>query len=66
MLVRLSSATHAFDLNQRGNRLNFSAGTGSLAVTTPLNSKLAPPGHYMLFSVDAKGVPSQSKVVRFN
>ena len=66
MLVRLSSVTHAFDMNQRGNRLNFSAGTGSLTVTAPLNSKLAPPGHYMLFIVDAKGVPSQAKVVRFN
>jgi hypothetical protein len=65
MLIRLSSVTHAFDMNQRGNRLNFTAGSGSLTVTAPLNNKLAPPGHYMLFIVDASGVPSLAKVVRF-
>jgi hypothetical protein len=65
MLIRLSSVTHAFDMNQRGNRLSFSAADGSLTVTAPLNNRLAPPGHYMLFIVDTGGVPSVAKVVRF-
>jgi hypothetical protein len=65
MLVRLSAVTHAFDMNQRGIGLSFTAGSGSLAVTAPLNNKLAPPGHYMLFIVNASGVPSVAKVVRF-
>ena len=64
MLIRLSSVTHAFDMNQRGNRLSFSAGSGSLTVTAPLNNKLAPPGHYMLFIVNSSGVPSVAKIVR--
>ena len=65
MLVRLSSVTHAFDMNQRGNVLRFTAGSGSLSVTAPANNKLAPPGHYMLFIVNARGVPSVGKVIRF-
>jgi hypothetical protein len=65
MLVRLSSVTHAFDMNQRGNVLRFTAGSGSLSVTAPANNKLAPPGYYMLFIVNASGVPSVGKVIRF-
>jgi hypothetical protein len=33
-------------------------------VTAPLNTKLAPPGHYMLFIVNSSGVPSVAKVVK--
>jgi hypothetical protein len=65
LLIRLSSVTHAFDMNQRGNVLSFSAGSGSLTATAPLNNKLAPPGHYMLFIVNSSGVPSVAKIVRF-
>ena len=64
MLVRLSAVTHAFDMNQRGVRLSFSVGTGSLTVTAPLNNRLAPPGHYLLFIVNSSGVPSVAKVVK--
>jgi hypothetical protein len=64
MLIRLSAVTHAFDMNQRGHALGFSAGSGSLTVTAPSNNRLAPPGHYMLFIVNASGVPSVSKIVR--
>ena len=64
MLVRLSAVTHAFDMNQRGVRLNFSVGGGSLTATAPLNNRLAPPGHYMLFIVNSSGVPSVAKIVK--
>ena len=64
MLVRLSAVTHAFDMNQRGVGLSFSAGSGSLTVTAPLNTRLAPPGHYMMFIVNSSGVPSVAKVVK--
>jgi hypothetical protein len=63
-LIRLSSVTHAFNMNQRGNVLSFTAGSGSLSVTAPLNNKLAPPGHYMLFIVNSSGVPSVAKILR--
>jgi hypothetical protein len=58
-LVRLVATTHAFDQNQRINRLVFSAVAGGLNVTLPANSNLAPPGHYWLFIVRGDtGVPA--------
>jgi galactose oxidase len=63
-LIRLASVTHAFDENQRFLRLGFREESGNLIVTAPANSRLAPPGHYMLFLVDGRGVPSVAKIVR--
>lgn len=39
------------------------AGT-RLDVTGPANSGVAPPGYYMLFVIDAEGVPSVAKIVQ--
>jgi hypothetical protein len=63
-LVRLGSTTHAFNTNQRYNRLSFTITTGGLAVKTPGNRNLAPPGHYMLFILNGKSVPSVGKIIR--
>ncbi|TFZ02667.1 DUF1929 domain-containing protein [Ramlibacter henchirensis] len=63
-LIRLSSVTHAFNMDQRLNVLQFTAGTGTLEITPPANGNLAPPGHYMLFLVDANGVPSVGSIVQ--
>ena len=37
---------------------------GSLRVDAPQNANLAPPGSYMIFINDDKGVPSHAKIVR--
>lgn len=63
-LIRLGSVTHAFDQNQRFNQLTFSQSGGALSVHSPANRNLAPPGHYLLFLVNANGVPSVAKVIR--
>lgn len=63
-LIRLGSVTHSFDQNQRMNVLTFAASSGGVEVTAPANANLAPPGHYMLFVVDANGVPSVASVVQ--
>jgi hypothetical protein len=63
-LVRLGSVTHAFDANQRFNRLSFVLTAGGLTVTTPSSPNLAPPGHYLLFIVNQNGVPSTGKSFR--
>ncbi|GAB2581586.1 hypothetical protein GCM10027034_11210 [Ramlibacter solisilvae] len=63
-LIRLGSVTHGFNENQRMSTLPFTAGTGTLGITTPANANLAPPGHYMLFLVNGSGVPSVATVVR--
>jgi hypothetical protein len=62
--IGLSSVTHDFNTGQRFSRLGFTPATGGLTVTAPANGKVAPPGHYMLFLLDARGVPSISQIIR--
>jgi hypothetical protein len=62
--VRLSSVTHAFNQNQRFNRLDFKSLAGVLHVAAPANPALAPPGHYMLFVLNGAGVPSVARIVK--
>ncbi|WP_330298269.1 galactose oxidase-like domain-containing protein [Streptomyces sp. NBC_00503] len=58
-LIRPAAVTHSSDPNQRFVDLPMSVVNGTtidLNVTT--NPNLAPPGWYMLFGVDANGIPS--------
>jgi hypothetical protein len=64
--IRLSAVTHSFNQNQRMNVLSFTPGSGAITVTAPLNSNLAPQGHYMLFIVNGNGVPSMAKIIRIH
>jgi galactose oxidase len=63
-LVRLSSVTHAFNMDQRINRLAFSAATDGLNIAGPTNANLSPPGYYMLFILNGGGVPSVARILR--
>ena len=63
-LVRLGAVTHAFDENQRFQRLSFTSDAGGLTVSAPTSSNRAPPGHYMLFVLNGADVPSVAKIVR--
>jgi hypothetical protein len=62
-LIRLGSTTHAFDMNQRFQRLQFTRGTDVLTITAPADPNRTPPGHYMLFVVNEAGVPSVAKII---
>ena len=63
--IRLSTVTHANNMNQRLNYLAFTAPNAStLSVTAPASSSLAPPGHYMLFILNGNGVPSVATIIR--
>ncbi|MGI9040967.1 MAG: galactose oxidase-like domain-containing protein [Gemmatimonadales bacterium] len=63
-LVRLSSATHTFNMSQAIYPLTFSAtGSATLSASAPASGRLAPPGPYMLFLVNDNGVPSMAKMV---
>lgn len=53
MLTRPGSCTHSFDQEQRFIELSRSGST----ITPPANSKIAPPGYYLLWLVDTTGVP---------
>ncbi len=64
-LIRLASSTHAFDMGERLNTLTFHAAADgqSLTVTPPAAGRLAPPGPYMLFIINDKGVPSVAQTL---
>jgi hypothetical protein len=62
-LIRLGSTTHAFDMNQRFQRLAFTAQSAALTVTVPSDPNRTPPGHYMLFILNGNGVPSVARII---
>ena len=64
--IRFSSVTHAFDMGARLVPLNFSPAGRSVAVTFPSGPTMAPPGPYMLFLVNAAGVPSEARILLLN
>jgi hypothetical protein len=66
VLMRDGSVTHAFDMDQRMVGMSFTVGSGSLTVTAPPNSNIAPPGYYMLFLLNSSGVPSVATFVQVN
>ncbi len=64
-LVRMSSTTHTVQNDQRRLSLSFTrTGTNQYALNIPSNSGYLLPGYWMLFAMDANGVPSVSKTVR--
>jgi chitodextrinase len=63
-LIRLGSVTHAFNQNQRFMNLTFQPAAGGITIQAPQDGNYAPPGYYMLFLVDANGVPSIASFVR--
>jgi len=62
--IRLPSVTHAFDSNQRINRLEFSRTAEGLSIQSPKNRNFCPPGHYMLFLLNERRVPSIAKIIK--
>jgi Domain of unknown function (DUF1929)/Bacterial Ig-like domain (group 2) len=63
-LIKLGSVTHGFNFGQRLVKLKFNRSGDTLNVTAPDNANLAPPGFYMLFAIDANGVPSIASMVQ--
>ncbi|RIH90408.1 hypothetical protein Mterra_00476 [Calidithermus terrae] len=64
-LVALGAATHGFNMNQRFMKLTLEGkGSATLEVRAPASPNLAPPGFYLLFILDGRGVPSVGEIVR--
>lgn len=65
VLVAPGATTHANDMNQRYVPLPMTGrGPGTVRLASPSGPTIAPPGWYMLFLVDAEGVPSVARFVR--
>jgi Domain of unknown function (DUF1929) len=65
-LIKLSSVTHSANFDQRFLNLSFTKTGTALSVTAPSSGNVAPPGYYMLFVLNAAGVPSTAKIVKLN
>ncbi|MFN0096316.1 MAG: LamG-like jellyroll fold domain-containing protein [Dehalococcoidia bacterium] len=63
-LANLGSVTHSLDMGQHYAPLSFTVSGSTLSVTMPANGNIAPPGYYMLFLINAQGVPSVAHMVR--
>ncbi len=62
-LIRPAAVTHSSDPNQRFVDLPLSVDGGNVDLNVTNNPNIAPPGWYMLFAVDANGVPSVARWV---
>ena len=65
-LIRLSSVTHSTNFDQRFINMPFNRTGTQSSLTAPANGNLAPPGYYLLFALNAKGVPSIGKILKLN
>ncbi|MGH7579623.1 MAG: galactose oxidase-like domain-containing protein [Gemmatimonadales bacterium] len=63
-LIRLGATTHAFDENQRFQRMAFSSNSTGLTVAAPSSRNRTPPGHYMVFILNGADVPSVGRIIR--
>jgi galactose oxidase len=58
-LVRMGTATHSVDTDQRRIALTpVTNADGTTSLTLPADHGVVPPGPWMLFAMDAQGVPS--------
>ncbi|MFL9947183.1 RICIN domain-containing protein [Paraburkholderia agricolaris] len=64
-LMRLSSVTHSVNNEQRRVPVSFKVGTaGEYLITIPSDPSVVVPGYYMLFALNANGVPSVSRTLQ--
>ena len=62
-LVSLGSDTHQSDMDQHFVPLSFTQNGNTLSIAAPSSGTYAPPGHYMLFILNANGVPAVAPII---
>ncbi|WP_237152282.1 AbfB domain-containing protein [Oryzibacter oryziterrae] len=63
VLIGASSSTHSFNSTQRYLELPFTVSGTTITARSPSSRNLAPPGYYLLYVMDAKGVPSRGVLI---
>ncbi len=64
-LIPLGSVTHTINSNQRYLELSFVRSGTTLTVQSLTDPDVLTPGYYMLFLINAEGVPSVASIVRY-
>ena len=64
VLIAPGATTHGNDMNQRHVELTISPTAGGIQAIAPPSANVAPPGPYMLFLLNAQGVPSVARFVQ--
>src|SRR6185503_16376899 len=65
VLMKLGAVTNSLDESARRVPLSWTKGTaGTFNVRLPTNPNAAPPGHYLLFILDSRGVPSEGRILQ--
>lgn len=66
VLVAPGATTHGTDMSQRHVPVGVTrrADGSGVDIKTPASANEAPPGYYMLFLVNAQGVPSEARFIR--
>lgn len=64
VFIRMSSATHSINNEQRRIPLTFQNNNDNTFTLNIPGSNLLPPGFYMLFAIDTAGIPSVAEVVK--
>ncbi|HEX3975509.1 MAG TPA: fibronectin type III domain-containing protein [Solirubrobacteraceae bacterium] len=62
-LISLGSDTHQSDMDQHFVPLSFTQSGNTLSIQSPSGGTYAPPGHYMLFILNANGVPAIAPII---
>jgi hypothetical protein len=65
--MRPGSTTHTRNFDQRLVELTMTkdpTAARRLIVTAPPNGNIAPPGYYLLFVLNANGVPSKGHIIK--
>ena len=65
-MVKTGSVTHSVNMDQGFLDFGFTRAGSMLNVAGPRRAADAPPGYYMLFVIDSKGVPSTARIVHIN
>ena len=64
-MVKTTSASHSFNMDQRFVELTFHQNGDRLMAQAPTRATDAPPGFYLLFVLNSAGTPSVAKIVKF-
>ncbi len=62
-LMKTATATHVTTVDMRSVALPVAPGPGGVSVSVPQQPEIVPPGPYMLFLLDDRGVPSEARMV---